>query len=82
MATPLKTMASNAVVTLELPPSCAQFCPAHPEYFVVGTYNLEAGNGEGGEDAGHVETEATATAAEYQSRNGSLVVFKTDGSTL
>jgi diphthamide biosynthesis protein 7 len=82
MATPPKTITSKAVVTLELPPSCAQFCPAHPEYFVIGTYNLKAGDGEGGGDAGHVATKDSGTFAEYQSRNGSLVVFRTDGSTL
>lgn len=33
---------------LGLPPSCIEFCPAHPEYMLVGTYNLQ----EGGEDYG------------------------------
>ena len=28
-------------IGLELPPSCIEFCPAHPDYFVVGTYNLQ-----------------------------------------
>ena len=33
---------------LALPPSCIEFCPDHPEYILVGTYNLQ----EGGEDYG------------------------------
>ena len=41
-------MASEGVVVpstqsliLDLPPSCIEFCPAYPSYFVVGTYNLQ-----------------------------------------
>ena len=33
-------------VSLALPPSCIEFCPAHPDYLLVGTYNLQ----EDGED--------------------------------
>ncbi|KAH9890879.1 WD40-repeat-containing domain protein [Xylariomycetidae sp. FL2044] len=28
-------------LNLHLPPSCIEFCPFHPEYLVVGTYNLQ-----------------------------------------
>ena len=34
------------LLQLALPPSCIEYCPAHPEYFIVGTYNLQ----EDGED--------------------------------
>ncbi|KJZ72391.1 hypothetical protein HIM_08194 [Hirsutella minnesotensis 3608] len=57
---------SKASLTLDLPPSCAQFSPVHRAYFVVGTYNLQ--NDDSGPDCG-----------KSQSRNGSLVVFKVDG---
>ncbi|KOS18146.1 Diphthamide biosynthesis protein 7 -like protein [Escovopsis weberi] len=52
---------------LDLPPSCAQFCPAHPEYLVVGTYELQKDDAEG------------SSSAKPQSRNGSLVVFRMTG---
>lgn len=29
------------VFPLALPPSCIEFCPAHPDYVLVGTYNLQ-----------------------------------------
>ncbi|KAI1478566.1 hypothetical protein F4774DRAFT_385356 [Daldinia eschscholtzii] len=67
--TPLKSL------TLDLPPSCVEFCPSHPDYFVVGTYNLQK------ED----KTEADITTEtddeiqqvkKTQTRNGSLVLFK------
>lgn len=33
---------------LGLPPSCIEFCPAHSNHFLIGTYNLQ----QGGEDYG------------------------------
>lgn len=44
---PSKVMGPEPV-PLALPPSCIEFCPAHPGYFLVGTYNLQ----EDGEDYG------------------------------
>ncbi|KAI0015850.1 hypothetical protein F4780DRAFT_762290 [Xylariomycetidae sp. FL0641] len=71
-------------LTLDLPPSCIEFCPAHPDYFVIGTYNLQkeessADTGTASEqdldDDGEEHQPATATK-KTQSRNGSLVVFR------
>lgn len=80
-----KVIASEVSLTLSLPPSCIQFCPAHPDLFVVGTYNLEkneddaqVGTENGDEDDGD-QVAATKTP---QSRNGSLLVFKVDGAKL
>lgn len=50
--------------TLERPPSCVEFWPLHPDYFIVGTYELEQ---TGNNAAGTMQPE---------SRNGSLLLFK------
>ncbi|KAF7545654.1 hypothetical protein G7Z17_g9005 [Cylindrodendrum hubeiense] len=72
-------VSSKVSLTLDLPPSCIQFCPAHPELFVVGTYNLErdetAGQTNGGEEEG-------SAAKTPQNRDGSLLVFRIDGTEL
>lgn len=54
---------------LDLPPSCIQFCKAHPRYFVVGTYNLEKEEPQG--EAAHSDKKA-------QTRNGSLIICTVD----
>jgi hypothetical protein len=69
--------------TLDLPPSCVEFCPAFPSYFLVGTYSLQPENSgaSSSEDA-----DANANADEEdgqpskpkqpQSRNGSIIAFQ------
>ncbi|KAM3547854.1 hypothetical protein ARSEF4850_009765, partial [Beauveria asiatica] len=57
--------------TLDLPPSCLQFCRKHPSYFVIGTYNLQS---EEGGAAEIVEAEP-GVQKKSQNRNGSLLVF-------
>ncbi|KAF4121545.1 diphthine methyl ester acylhydrolase [Geosmithia morbida] len=69
----MTTIRSKVSLVLDLPPACAQFCPPHPHLLVIGTYNLEKQ-----QDGSAVEG-AEDTAAE---RNGSLIVFSTDGSSL
>jgi diphthamide biosynthesis protein 7 len=74
---------STLSVTLDLPPSCIQFCPAHPDYFVVGTYHLEQGqrtkeDGISKQD----EDEKSGNDRKPQSRNGSLLVFQINGERL
>lgn len=69
-----KLLTSKASLVLDLPPSCVQFCPSDPEYFLVGTYNLQKEDGAPADsDVGGVK--------KPQNRNGSLVLFKTDGET-
>ncbi|KAM0228136.1 hypothetical protein ACHAPO_010972 [Fusarium lateritium] len=78
-----KIISSEVSLTLGLPPSCIQFCPAYPKLFVVGTYNLEKNEDdvqEGNKDDDDAER-VTATKTS-QSRNGSLLVFKVDGTKL
>lgn len=68
MATPLASIQS---LTLDLPPSCIEFCPEYPDYFCVGTYSL-------------VEDEARAQgdSSRPQSRHGSIVVFRLEGTAM
>jgi len=80
-----KVISSEVSLTLGLPRSCIQFCPAHPDLFVVGTYNLEKNEDDaqlstenGDEDDG----DRVAATKTPQSRNGSLLVFKVDGARL
>lgn len=65
-------IASKVSLTLELPPSCVQFCPAHPSYFVVGTYNLEKEEQSLDTDIGSEEI----GPRKPQNRNGSLLLYK------
>ncbi|KAI8670794.1 hypothetical protein NCS57_00552200 [Fusarium keratoplasticum] len=75
----LNLVSSKVSLTLDLPPSCIQFCPAHPEFFVVGTYNLQKGDTQ---EAQGEDDESVAAAKTPQSRNGSLLVFKLNGTEL
>ncbi|RSM12911.1 hypothetical protein CEP52_002247 [Fusarium oligoseptatum] len=75
----LNLVSSKVSLTLDLPPSCIQFCPAHPEFFVVGTYNLQKDDTQ---EAQEEDDESVAAAKTPQSRNGSLLVFKLNGSEL
>ncbi|TFB07530.1 Diphthine methyltransferase-like protein [Trichoderma ghanense] len=82
----LTPIASLHSLILDLPPSCAEFCPAHPEYLVVGTYNLQKddsetapGTQEEEEEEEEEEAKDSPAAPKAQSRNGSLVVLKVHG---
>ncbi|KFA72351.1 hypothetical protein S40288_05584 [Stachybotrys chartarum IBT 40288] len=75
-------IASILSVTLDLPPSCIQFCPAHPDYFVVGTYNLEQDEHTEDGTSKQDEGETTGSKRKPQSRNGSLLVFQVNGKGL
>lgn len=72
---------------LDLPPSCVEFCAAHPSYFLVGTYDLEkdkvetefnetADNHNGDDDGKDVQAKQTK---KVQSRNGSIITFQLQG---
>ncbi|KAF3763618.1 hypothetical protein M406DRAFT_48762 [Cryphonectria parasitica EP155] len=76
-----ESISSMQSMVLDLPPSCIEFCPAHPSYFVVGTYHLEK---EADEPPSSTETPGdndedpseTKAGSQSQSRNGSLIVFE------
>ncbi|KAH7029392.1 uncharacterized protein B0I36DRAFT_374925 [Microdochium trichocladiopsis] len=62
---------------LDLPPSCIEFCPAHPSYFVVGTYNLEKDEAHSEPPAeGEDDVKGAQEVKRKQNRKGSLVVFR------
>ncbi|KAL7932414.1 hypothetical protein V8C35DRAFT_307001 [Trichoderma chlorosporum] len=76
----LTPIASLRSLVLDLPPSCAEFCPAHPEYLVVGTYNLQKDAAEPAPAQEEDENDNGDRAApKPQNRNGSLVVLKIGG---
>ncbi|KAL7803817.1 hypothetical protein V8C44DRAFT_343187 [Trichoderma aethiopicum] len=75
----LTPIASLQSLILDLPPSCAEFCPAHPEYLVVGTYNLQKDDGETAPETQEEEAKDSPAAPKPQNRNGSLVVLKVHG---
>ncbi|KAJ4291518.1 hypothetical protein N0V88_006115 [Collariella sp. IMI 366227] len=72
---------------LDLPPSCVEFCPAHPSYFLVGTYSLEQSentveaNADGDSDS-DAEDAKPAQPKQPQSRNGSIIAFQLLDGTL
>lgn len=71
-----EVLSSQTRLTLDLPPSCLEFCPSHTEYFVVGTYNLQKEDAPV-EQGANTQSEAETTETKKpQSRNGSLLVFK------
>ncbi|KAH8645638.1 hypothetical protein BX600DRAFT_477734 [Xylariales sp. PMI_506] len=71
-------IASTQSLVLDLPPSCIEFCPAYPEFFVVGTYNLQKDTEPTEENDG----EDGAPARQPQSRNGSLILFHLESHTV
>ncbi|KAK0384306.1 hypothetical protein NLU13_8394 [Sarocladium strictum] len=73
----IQPIASSFSSILELPPSCIQFCPAHPDLFVVGTYNLEREENQSKGD--NAVPESDEPSNKPQTRNGSLLVFRING---
>lgn len=74
------TISSSQSMVLDLPPSCIEFCPAHPSYFLVGTYNLQKEE-DGGVDEEELKDEEESDVKKEegqrsQSRTGSIIVFK------
>ena len=55
---------------LDLPPSCAAFCPSHTEIYVIGTYFLHPDK-TGDEGTGGVKAPQNTT--------GSLILYELDG---
>ena len=53
--------------TIDLPPSCIEFVPGYPDFFVVGTYNLQ---------------KEVDTGSLPQSRTGSLNLLRIFGDEL
>jgi len=61
---------------LDLPPSCVEFCPVHPSYLLIGTYNLQKEEDTPAVDEGADDGLPAAGQVKAQNRNGSIVVFR------
>ncbi|KAK4156420.1 hypothetical protein C8A00DRAFT_30704 [Chaetomidium leptoderma] len=76
----VKIIQSLKSQTLDLPPSCVEFCPAFPSYFLVGTYSLQQPESIGQEgansDSGAEEDGQSSQPKQPQSRNGSIITFQ------
>lgn len=69
--------------TLDLPPSCIEFSQASPEYFVVGTYNLEKDDADvPAHDQENDEDDKSKNEVKAQERNGSLILYKLENDEL
>lgn len=69
--------------TLDLPPSCIEFSQVSPEYFVVGTYNLEKDDTEESQhDQENDGDDNPKKEVKAQERNGSLVLYKLENEEL
>ena len=66
---PIQTLQPISTRFLDQPPSCLQFCPAAPDYAVIGTYLLTESAKASAEDD-HVVIE--------QNKSGSLQLWKLD----
>jgi hypothetical protein len=81
-ATDGKLFQSISSQILDLPPSCVEFCPAFPSYFLVGTYSLETQTQNAGPSSGDVESDdderggQSTQPKQPQSRNGSIIAFQ------
>ena len=71
------TVQADQSMILDAPPSCIEFSPIHSGHFVVGTYSL---NSEVHEDVAREKHDDQVADITEQSRSGSLVLFKLDGS--
>lgn len=64
-------------MTLDLPPSCVEFCPRYPSHFLVGTYYLETSEAESKDiTKDNDEDEVEVEAKQAQSKSGSILVFE------
>ncbi|KAK9772737.1 hypothetical protein AB5N19_14253 [Seiridium cardinale] len=70
MADEGRLIKSMLTLRLDLPPSCIEFCPAYPDYFVVGTYDLQK------ESTAQANENQDTIIQQPQTRNGSLILFR------
>lgn len=71
----MATLSSIRTLTLDLPPSCIQFCPGKPHLFVVGTYFLHTPPSSDVEASASLNGKIEARQA-AQKRTGSLVLYE------
>ena len=71
---------SSISITLDSQPSCLEFSCHNPEYFVVGTYVLEAHQKSEPDES--VTLEQDDISRPKQNRSGSLMLFRLQGHNL
>ena len=71
---------SSISITLESQPSCLEFSCHNPEYFVVGTYVLEAPQNSEPDESEALEQDEISRPK--QNRSGSLMLFRLQGHNL
>ena len=71
---------SNISITLDVQPSCLEFSCHNPEYFVVGTYLLEAHQRSKPDEKETLEQDDISRPK--QNRSGSLMLFRLQGHNL
>lgn len=76
----IQSIHSVTTTILDTPPSCLEFSPGTPEYFVVGTYYLE--RKESGTTEDQPESGDERSVAAKQHRSGSLLIFRLQGDGL
>lgn len=67
---------------LDLPPSCIEFCPVHPSFLLVGTYNLVKDDSEVLAQDDEADPKQYEKPKKSQNRNGSVIAFKLHAGTL
>ncbi|KAF2004316.1 hypothetical protein P154DRAFT_56212 [Amniculicola lignicola CBS 123094] len=81
----MSSVKHSKTLILDLPPSCIVFWPQHPQYAVIGTYNLDKTSGEEkGEDEESSEEpvsedDQSQIGKKSQKRDGSLILVQVDG---
>ena len=69
---------SRFTTILDLPPSCIDFSPTHPQCWVVGTYFLEPDP-----ETSHTQVQDVENSTRpVQNRRGSLILLNTEGNAL
>lgn len=80
-----KTISSLVTEYLDQPPSCLEFCPADPNYFVVGTYLLqetqESTEEKDSDTAEDDEEKGTTSGSVKQTKTGSLQLWHLDANS-
>jgi len=77
-----RTISSVQSLVLELPPSCIEFCPAHPEYLVIGTYSLETAESQSTDQVSEDDSFDSQAVHRSQERRGTLLVYHLIGRRL
>ena len=81
----MAAVSSLKALTLDLPPSCIAFCPAQPQYFVVGTYFLhpqEQRSATSPDSEGANEDDDAEVSVSEPKRSGSLILFRLERDTM